>query len=130
MTEIRLYNTRTRAKEDFSPIDPGNVRLYVCGPTVYNFVHIGNARPGVIFDVLYRLLKRHYPKVTYARNITDVDDKINKAAQENGESIAELSSRFTDFFHQDMAALGASQPDIEPAPLTISTHDRTDSIPN
>ncbi|MCG8314981.1 MAG: cysteine--tRNA ligase, partial [Pseudomonadales bacterium] len=85
-----------------------------CGPTVYNFVHIGNARPVVIFDVLYRLLKRHYPKVTYARNITDVDDKINKAAQENGESIAELSSRFTDFFHQDMAALGASQPDIEP----------------
>ena len=75
--EIKLYNTLTQSKDTFTPIVSDEVKMYVCGPTVYNFVHIGNARPVVIFDVLYRLLKRHYPKVTYARNITDVDDKIN-----------------------------------------------------
>ncbi|MDX1693894.1 MAG: cysteine--tRNA ligase [Ketobacteraceae bacterium] len=111
---IKLYNTLTSNKDTFTPIDPNHVKMYVCGPTVYNYVHIGNARPVVIFDVLYRLLKRHYPNVTYARNITDVDDKINKAAKDNNESIAELSSRYAGYFHEDMAALGASLPDIEP----------------
>jgi cysteinyl-tRNA synthetase len=78
-----LYNTLTRQKEIFSPLDPHNVRLYLCGPTVYDFAHIGNARPPVIFDVLNRLLRSLYPKVTFARNITDIDDKIIKAAKEN-----------------------------------------------
>jgi cysteinyl-tRNA synthetase len=89
-------------------------RLYVCGPTVYNYVHIGNARPVVLFDVLYRLLSRHYPQVIYARNITDVDDKINAAAQANGEPIRVLAERFATAYRQDMAALNALPPVIEP----------------
>ncbi len=111
---IHLYNTLTQSKDEFKPNDPERVTLYVCGPTVYNYVHIGNARPVVIFDTLYRLLSRHYPKVVYARNITDVDDKINKAAQQNHESIHSLSRRYADAFHEDMAELGALTPDIEP----------------
>src|SRR5690606_14567839 len=75
---IMLYNTMTRRKERFVPADPGRVTMYVCGPTVYNYIHVGNARPVVVFDVLYRLLRAHHPKVVYARNITDVDDKINQ----------------------------------------------------
>ena len=111
---IKLYNTLTQHKDDFTPIDPSQVTMYVCGPTVYNYVHIGNARPVVIFDVLYRLLKRNYPSVKYARNLTDVDDKINKAAAENNESIKVLSSRFVDAFHADMAQLNTLAPDLEP----------------
>ncbi len=111
---LRLYNTLTRRKEDFEPIDPGNVRMYVCGPTVYDYAHIGNARPVVVFDVLYRLLRQHYPKVTYVRNITDVDDKIINAAKETGETIEQVTTRTTKAFHEDMAALGALDPDIEP----------------
>lgn len=111
---IQLYNTLSQSKQPFTPIDPDRVTLYVCGPTVYNYVHIGNARPVVIFDVLYRLLCRHYPQVVYARNITDVDDKINKAAHDNGESIKVLSSRYTQAFHEDMASLHALQPTLEP----------------
>ena len=81
-----IYNTLSREKEPFEPLDPSHVRLYVCGPTVYDLVHIGNARPVVVFDVLYRLLKRHYPRVTYVRNITDVDDKIiARAADKRGD---------------------------------------------
>src|SRR6266436_9870527 len=91
--KTRLHNTLTRTKEDFVPLDPSNVRMYVCGPTVYDFAHIGNARPAVVFDVLYRLLKRRYAHVTYVRNITDVEDKINAAAAENGESIRDLTTR-------------------------------------
>ncbi|OUS29983.1 cysteine--tRNA ligase [Gammaproteobacteria bacterium 45_16_T64] len=111
---IKLHNTLTQQKDVFVPINPDHITMYVCGPTVYNFVHIGNARPVVIFDVLYRLLSRHFPKVTYARNITDVDDKINKAAAENNESIKQLSSRFADAFHEDMAQLHTLTPDLEP----------------
>ncbi len=113
---LQLHNTLTRRKEAFAPLDPENVRLYVCGPTVYDFAHIGNARPVVVFDVLFRLLKQLYGagQVTYARNITDVEDKIIKAAQENGEAIEALTARTTDAFHQDMAALGALPPSIEP----------------
>jgi len=109
-----LYNTLTRRKAAFAPLEPGHVRLYVCGPTVYDLAHIGNARPVVVFDVLYRLLKRHYPKVTYVRNITDVEDKIIDAARAKGEAIDALTARTTRAFHEDMAALGALPPDVEP----------------
>ncbi len=110
---IHLYNTLSRTKEPFEPANPGQVSMYVCGPTVYSRPHIGNARPPVIFDVLARLLRTRYT-LTYARNITDIDDKINAAAAESGQSIAEISSRFADFYHQDMEALGVLPPDIEP----------------
>ncbi len=105
---IRLYNTLTRAKEDFAPIDAGNVRMYVCGPTVHDFAHIGNGRAFTVFDVLYRLLRHSYgvDHVTYVRNITDVEDKINAAAAERGETIRALTERTTKVFHADMAALG------------------------
>lgn len=109
-----LYNTLTRQKETFSPLDSQNVRLYLCGPTVYDFAHIGNARPPVIFDVLNRLLRSLYPKVTFARNITDIDDKIIKAAQENDENITDLTQRTTQYFRDDMQALGNLPPDKEP----------------
>jgi cysteinyl-tRNA synthetase len=111
---LSLHNTLTRRQEPFAPLDPANVRMYVCGPTVYDRAHIGNARPVVVFDVLYRLLKRLYPRVTYARNITDVDDKIMAAAKERGIPIDALTADTTAMFHDDMAALGALPPDIEP----------------
>jgi cysteinyl-tRNA synthetase len=113
---MRLHNTLTRAKENFAPIDAGNVRLYVCGPTVHDFAHIGNGRAFTVFDVLYRLLCREYgaAHVTYVRNITDVEDKINAAAAKNGETIRALTERTTAAFHADMAALGNLPPDIEP----------------
>jgi cysteinyl-tRNA synthetase len=113
---IQLHNTLTKKKEAFQPLDPENVRVYVCGPTVYDLAHIGNARPVVVFDVLFRLLRHVYgaEHVTYARNITDVDDKIIKAAGENGEPIDALTARTTQAFHDDAAALGALEPSIEP----------------
>jgi cysteinyl-tRNA synthetase len=116
MTEITLYNTRTRAKERFAPIDPANVRMYVCGPTVYDRAHIGNARPVVVFDVLFRLLRHVYGEgqVTYVRNITDVDDKIIARAAETGQPIAEITAETTRWYHEDMAALGALPPTHEP----------------
>ena len=109
-----LYNTLKRAKEPFVPRDPNHVGMYVCGPTVYDFAHIGNARPVIVFDVLYRLLKRRYPKVTYVRNITDVDDKINAAAKANNEPIAALTARTAAAFHSDIGELNALPPDVEP----------------
>jgi cysteinyl-tRNA synthetase len=111
---LKLYNTASRAKEEFVPLDPSHVRMYVCGPTVYDRAHIGNARPVVVFDVLYRLLKATYPRVTYCRNITDVDDKIIAAARERNIPIDRLTKETTDAYHQDMAALGALSPDVEP----------------
>ena len=111
---IRLYNTLAREKQEFIPQDPERVTMYVCGPTVYNYAHIGNARPAVIFDLLHRLLSLHYPEVVYARNITDVDDKINDAAAKLGVPIAEISSKYTDAYHEDMAAIGAAPPSSEP----------------
>ncbi len=109
-----VYNTLSREKEPFVPLDPSHVRLYVCGPTVYDYVHIGNARPVVVFDVLYRLLKRRYPRVTYVRNITDIDDKIMVRAAENKESIDALTERTAAAYQSDMSRLGALSPDIEP----------------
>lgn len=113
---LKLHNSLTRTKEDFTPIDPTNVRMYVCGPTVYDTAHIGNARPVVVFDMLFRLLKYIYgaDHVTYVRNITDVDDKINARSAERGISIRELTEETTALFHADMDALGAQRPDIEP----------------
>lgn len=110
---IYLYNTLSRRKEEFVPVDPQRVTMYVCGPTVYNFPHIGNARPAVVFDVLARLLRRRY-NLVYARNITDVDDKINKVARETGLAIGEIAARFAAVYREDMAALGVLPPDIEP----------------
>jgi len=116
MTTIRLHNTRTRKKEDFVPIDESNVRMYVCGPTVYDRAHLGNARPVVVFDVLYRLLRHVYgpEHVTYVRNFTDVDDKIIARAEESGVPIDEITATTTQWYLDDMRALGALDPDQLP----------------
>jgi cysteinyl-tRNA synthetase len=113
---LRLYNTLTRTKEEFKPLDPRNVRMYVCGPTVYDYAHIGNARPVIVFDVLFRLLRHLYgpEHVTYVRNITDVDDKINARAKEEGTSIRDLTERTYKQFRQDISALGVLDPTYEP----------------
>ena len=112
--QFYLYNTLKREKQIFEPQDPNRVTLYACGPTVYNYAHIGNARPAIIFDLLFRLLSKLYPHVLYARNITDVDDKINAAAAEQNVDIDVISSRYSDAYHADMAALGVGLPSIEP----------------
>ncbi len=116
MTEIKLYNTKTKTKEVFTPLDANNVRMYVCGPTVYDRAHIGNARPVVVFDVLYRLLRHEYGKdhVTYARNFTDVDDKINAKAEETGRSIRDITDETIAWFLDDMGELGALPPNEAP----------------
>lgn len=111
---LALYNTLTRRKEAFQPLNPDHVGMYVCGPTVYDRAHIGNARPVIVFDVLYRLLSRLYPKVTYVRNITDVDDKINQRSKDSGEPIEVITARTTQLFHDDIAELNALPPTIEP----------------
>lgn len=111
---MKLYNTETKTKTDFIPLDPNNVTMYVCGPTVWNHAHIGNYRPPVVFDVLARVLRSQYPKVTYARNITDIDDKINKAAADEGVDISVISERYTRAYHEGLEALGVLPTDIEP----------------
>ena len=111
---LRLHNSLTRRTEDFVPIDPARVTLYVCGPTVYSYVHIGNARPPVVFGLLARLLKRRYPNVVYARNITDVEDKINAAASAAGVPIDVITARFAAAYNDDMTRLGADIPDVAP----------------
>src|ERR1700739_1159525 len=113
---LRLFNTLTQTKEDFAPLDPKNVRMYVCGPTVYDFAHIGNARPAIVFDVLFRLLRHEFSDghVTYVRNITDVDDKINARAAERGISIRELTEETARIYDEDVAALGCLPPTIAP----------------
>ncbi|GKX32897.1 MAG: cysteine--tRNA ligase [Rhizobiaceae bacterium MnEN-MB40S] len=126
---LTFYNTLTRRKEEFHPIDPDRVRMYVCGPTVYDYAHIGNARPVIVFDVLYRLLRHVYgpDHVTYVRNITDVDDKINARAARDypgeplNEAIARVTKKTADQFHEDVRALGCLEPSIEPR--------ATDNIP-
>jgi cysteinyl-tRNA synthetase len=113
---LRLYNTLTRTKADFVPIDPSNVRMYVCGPTVYDYAHIGNARPVIVFDLLFRLLRHLYgpEHVTYVRNVTDVDDKINARAAERGVPIRDITEGTLKQFHADIAALGVLEPSVEP----------------
>ncbi len=111
---LKIYNTQSGQKEVFKPGDPERVTMYVCGPTVYNYIHIGNARPIVVFDTLFRLLRYLYPKVVYARNITDVDDKINQAARENHETIRALTDRYIAAYHEDIAQLNTLPPTIEP----------------
>ena len=114
MTELFLTSSESGKKTAFRPVDPNHIRMYVCGPTVYNLVHIGNARPVVVFDTLFRVLQALYPKVTYARNITDIDDKIIVAARERGTDISTLTEEFTGKFRQDMACLNNLEPSIEP----------------
>jgi cysteinyl-tRNA synthetase len=112
--ELRLYNNLNRRAEAFAPLDPERVTMYLCGPTVYSYVHIGNARGPVVFDVLAKLLRRRYPRLVYARNITDVDDKINAAAREQGVPISTITDKFTAVYRADMANLGVTPPDLEP----------------
>ena len=109
-----LFNTLTAKKEIFKPINPNSVTMYLCGPTVYNYAHIGNARPAVVFDVLNRLLRMTYPQVVFARNITDIDDKINNYAKETGRTIKSISSEYAKAYNKDLKSLNVSMPDIEP----------------
>jgi len=111
---LKLHNTLTGEKELFEPLEPETVRMYVCGPTVYNLAHIGNARPVVVFDTLFRVLQTHYENVVYARNITDIDDNIIKAAREQDRTIDSITEEYTDKFREDMAQLNALAPTLEP----------------
>ena len=116
MTTIRLHNTKSRKREEFVPIDPQNVRLYLCGPTVYDRAHIGNLRPSLVFDVLFRLLRHVYgaDHVTYVRNFTDVDDKINARAAETGRAIGDITAETIQWYHDDLDAVGLMRPTHEP----------------
>ncbi len=114
MADLFLHNTLTRRKERFTPADPACVRMYLCGPTVYDLAHIGNARAMVVFDVLYRVLRARYDRVLFVRNITDLDDKINERARVSGEPIASITARTAADFHADLASLSCLPPDIEP----------------
>src|SRR6218665_2011405 len=113
---LYIHNTLTRQKEEFHPIDAGNVRLYACGPTVYNHAHIGNARPAVVFDLLARVLRHIYgaDHVTYSRNITDIDDKIIQSSKETGVDISVITEKYTQIYNDDMGALGVGLPDHQP----------------
>jgi len=111
---VKFYNTESRRKEEFKPSNPNHVTMYVCGPTVYSYAHIGNARPPVVFDVLARVLRRAYPKLSYARNITDIDDKINAAAASEGVDISVISERYTQAYNEDLSILGVLPPDMQP----------------
>jgi cysteinyl-tRNA synthetase len=110
---IKLHDTRLGRKVAFEPLVDGNVTMYLCGPTVYNYAHIGNARPAVVFDLLARVLRRRY-ELKFARNFTDVDDKINAASIETGRPIGEITEKFMRIYNEDMAALGVMPPDVEP----------------
>ncbi|MCK5424705.1 MAG: cysteine--tRNA ligase [Emcibacter sp.] len=111
---LKIYNTLSKKKKDFTPIDPDHVTIYVCGPTVYNYAHVGNARPVVVFDLLVRLLRHDYKQVTYARNITDIDDKIIEASKDSGTEISEITEKYARIYEADMAALNAGPPDLTP----------------
>ena len=120
---IKLYNTKTRSKVDFEPLIDGKASMYVCGPTVYERAHLGNARPVLVFDILYRLLRHEYgvENVTYVRNFTDVDDKINARAAKTGRDIGTITDETIQWFLDDMGALGALEPDHAPrAPQYIA----------
>ena len=111
---IQIYNTLTRKKEPFIPMEEGKVKMYVCGPTVYNYIHIGNARPVIAFDTVRRYLEYRGYDVTYVSNFTDVDDKIIKAANELGEEVGELTDRFIAAYFEDVSALGCGKADVHP----------------
>ena len=113
---LHLYDTFSKSKREFRPIDPNNIRMYVCGPTVYDYAHVGNARPVIVFDTLFRIMRHSYgvDHVTYVRNITDIDDKIIEAANSNKEDISSLTSRTIQYFHEDASYIGALVPTIEP----------------
>ena len=114
MSDLQIYNSLTRTKQVFTPIEPGKVRMYVCGMTIYDYCHIGHARMMMAFDIVYRWLKTIDYDVTYVRNITDIDDKIINRAADNGEHISQLTARFTQYMHEDTNALGILPPDLEP----------------
>lgn len=114
MISLKLHNTLGNSKEEFIPIDKNNIKIYACGPTVYNYAHIGNARMAVVCDLLVRTLKKIYPKVTYVSNITDIDDKIIKASVENKISIDKLTRKYENIYNEDMSKLGVLKPDIQP----------------
>ena len=114
MTQLRLYNSLTNKKEDFLPIDDNHIKVYTCGPTVYNYAHIGNARPPIVSDILVKLLKQLYSKVTYVSNITDIDDKIIQASKEQGIPIKELTSKYEDIYNKNLSDLNIAQPDNQP----------------
>ena len=114
MARLRLYNSLTNKKEDFSPIDPDHVRVYTCGPTVYNYAHIGNARPPLVSDILVKILRYLYPRVTYVSNITDIDDKIINAALDQDISIGELTKKYEKIYNDNLKELGINPPDLQP----------------
>ncbi|MFK7838860.1 MAG: cysteine--tRNA ligase [Bdellovibrionales bacterium] len=114
MPQLRLFNSLNRKKENFEPQNPAHVTMYACGPTVYDYAHIGNARMAVVFDLLSRVLRSQYCAVTYVSNITDVDDKIIKASKDTGQPIDEITQKYTQIYNDDMAALGCEKPDIQP----------------
>ena len=114
MTEIKIHNSLGNKKVEFIPINPSHIRIYACGPTVYNYAHIGNARMAVINDLLVRVLKKKFKKVTYVSNITDIDDKIIEASQKTKVPFKELTRKFEKIYNEDMAALGVKIPDLQP----------------
>ena len=114
MPKLFIHNTLTRKKDEFIPVDSNHIRMYTCGPTVYNYAHIGNARPAVVSDLLVRVLRQLYSKVTYVSNITDIDDKIINASIETGVSIDDITSKYEKIYNEDMASLGVLKPDIQP----------------
>ena len=114
MQPIKIFNTLSGKKEDFHPLDPGHIKIYACGPTVYNFAHIGNARMAVVFDTLVRVLRYKYPKVTYVSNITDIDDRIIDAANEQEVPIKTITEKYTNIYNEDMSQLSVNIPDIQP----------------
>src|SRR5210317_1776729 len=111
---MKIFNTHSGTKEDFIPLDPHHIKIYACGPTVYNYAHIGNARMAVVFDTLVRALRDNYPKVTYVSNITDIDDKIIDAANELNVPIEEITQKYTNIYNDDMSKLLVKAPDIQP----------------
>ena len=111
---MKIFNTHSGKKEDFIPINPEHIKIYACGPTVYNYAHIGNARMAVVFDTLVRVLRDRYPKVTYVSNITDIDDKIIDAANELKVPIEEITNKYTNIYNEDMSKLLVMAPDIQP----------------
>ena len=111
---MKIFNTHSGTKEDFIPLNPNHIKIYACGPTVYNYAHIGNARMAVVFDTLVRVLRDSYPKVTYVSNITDIDDKIIDAANELKVPIEEITQKYTNIYNDDMSKLLVKAPDMQP----------------